>query len=169
MTSHTKKWLKWPIFKAEKPELLQRLQSQQWFFMFYWRLFYKIHMLILIISIQLEEKRENREPLWTVLAAFSLSWPRFVDQRFKFGDRSALMFPDIMSRHSGRSHKSASFYWANVSRILAADRLTFEGDMGDFRKKKNILQTVFEGEKACKEITGKNNIHHWQKNITHGV
>ena len=33
------------------------------FFLFYWRLFYKIHMLILIISIQLERKRENREPL----------------------------------------------------------------------------------------------------------
>ena len=60
--------------------------------MFYWRLFYKIHMLILIISVQLERKRENREPLWTVLATFSLFWPRFADHRFKFGARSALKF-----------------------------------------------------------------------------
>ena len=67
-----------------------------------------------------------------------------------------------MSCHSGVSHKSASFYWANVWRILAADRLTFEGNMGDFRKK-NILQTDFEGGKACKEIPGKNSIQQWPK------
>ena len=118
-------------FQSVKTRTSKKAASQQWFFMFYWRLFCKIHMLILIISIQLEEKRENREPLWTVLATFSLFWPRFADHRRS----ECAKVPGYMSRHSGGSHKSASFYWANVWRIVAADRLNFEGDMGYFRKK----------------------------------
>ena len=38
-------------------------------------------MLTLIIGIQLERKRENPEPLWTVWPLF---WPRFADHCFKF-------------------------------------------------------------------------------------
>ena len=87
-------------FQSVKPELLQGLQSQQWFLMFYWRLFYKIHMLILLISIQLERKRENREPLYTVLATFSSFWPRCADHRFKFGARSALKFPELTLKYN---------------------------------------------------------------------
>ena len=40
-------------------------------------------MLILLISIQLERKRENREPLYTVLATFSSFWPRCADHPFQ--------------------------------------------------------------------------------------
>ena len=50
--------------------------------------------------------------------------------------------------------KSESIYLANVRWILTADHLTFEGVMGDFRKI-NILQTGFEGKKACKDIPEK--------------
>ena len=56
------------------------------FLMFHWLLLYKIHLLIPIISVQLERKRENREPLWTALATFVC---------FKFGARSELKFSDI--------------------------------------------------------------------------
>ena len=51
-----------------------------------------------------------------------------------------------------------NFNRANVWWILGADYLSFEGFIGDFRK--NILQTDFEREKACKEIPGKDNILH---------
>ena len=51
--------------------------------------------------------------------------------------------------------------WANVCWILGADHLTFEGVMGDFRKK--YPADWFRGEKGCKDITGKNNILHWKK------
>ena len=43
--------------------------------------------------------------------------------------------------------KSESVNWPNVWWILGADHLTFEGVMVDFRK--NVLQTDFEGKKAC--------------------
>ena len=56
--------------------------------------------------------------------------------------------------------KSESVNWPNVWWILGADHLTFEGDMGDFRK--NVLQTDFEKKKACKLIP-------WEKNIAHDV
>ena len=57
-----------------------------------------------------------------------------------------------------------SVNWANVWWILGADHLTFEGVMGDF-KKKYILQTDFERKKARKEIPGKT-ISCTEKNIT---
>ena len=49
--------------------------------------------------------------------------------------------------------KSESIYWANVWGILAADNLTFEQVMGNFRK--NILSTDFEGEKLARIYLGK--------------
>ena len=51
-------------------------------------------MLTLIIRIKLERKRENCEPIWTVLATLSLFWPLFADHRFKLGPWNALKFPD---------------------------------------------------------------------------
>ena len=62
--------------------------------------------------------------------------------------------------------KSEYVNWANVWRILGADHLTFEGVMGDFRQK--YPADWFRGGKACKYITGENNILHW-KNIAHDV
>ena len=64
--------------------------------------------------------------------------------------------------------KSESIYWANVWWILAADYLTFDEVMGDFRKKKYPLDW-FRGRKACKDIPGKNNILHWKRNFPHDV
>ena len=52
--------------------------------------------------------------------------------------------------------KSESTYWVNVWWILAADNLTFEEVMSDFRKKHPV--DWFRGGKACKDIPGKNNI-----------
>ena len=57
--------------------------------------------------------------------------------------------------------KSESIYWAKVWWILAADNLTFEEVMSDFRKK--YPADWFRGKKACKDIPGKNNILHWKK------
>ena len=57
--------------------------------------------------------------------------------------------------------KSESIYWANVWWILAADNLTFEEVMVDFRKKYPVHW--FRGRKACKDMPGKNNILHWKK------
>ena len=43
--------------------------------------------------------------------------------------------------------KSESIYWANVWWILAADNLTFEELMGDFRKKYPVDQEPYcDGE-----------------------
>ena len=63
--------------------------------------------------------------------------------------------------------KSDSVNWENVWWILGADYLTFEGVMGDFRKKK-FLPTDFERKKACKEIPTKT-IPCTEKNITHDI
>ena len=57
--------------------------------------------------------------------------------------------------------KSESIYWANVWWILAADNLTFEEVMVDFRKKYPVHW--FRGRKACKDMPRKNNILHWKK------
>ena len=62
--------------------------------------------------------------------------------------------------------KSKSVNWTNVWWILGVDHLTFEGVIADFRKK--YPADGFRGEKACKDITGKNNILHW-RNIAHAV
>ena len=52
--------------------------------------------------------------------------------------------------------KSDSIYWANAWWILAADNLTFEEVMGDF---KSILRTDFKGEKLARIYLGKNILH----------
>ena len=58
--------------------------------------------------------------------------------------------------------KSESINWANFWWILAADNLTFEEVIGNFRKKFPV--DWFRGGKACKDKPGRNNILHWKKN-----
>ena len=50
--------------------------------------------------------------------------------------------------------------------FYGADHLTFEGVMGDFRKK--ISYRLIQGGKACKDIAGKI-ISCTEKNIVHDV
>ena len=54
-------------------------------------------MLTLIFLIWLVRKREKREALLTVLAVYSLFWPRFADHRFKFDAWSALKVPGYVA------------------------------------------------------------------------
>ena len=72
-----KKVTKVADFQSGKAKTSTRTtKSAVFFFMFYWRLFYKIHMLILIISIQLERKREivsQSEQLWPLFFVSNLA------------------------------------------------------------------------------------------------
>ena len=58
--------------------------------------------------------------------------------------------------------KSESVNWPNVWWILGADHLTFEGVMGDFRKK-NVLQADFGRKKSMQINSWEKNILHWKK------
>ena len=100
-----KRDLPYKIEKSGKAKTSTRTtKSEVFFLMFYWRLFYKIHMLILIISIQLERKREIVSSLNSFGHFFS----------FQIWRSECSKVPAYRSRHSGRSHKSESIYWANV-------------------------------------------------------
>ena len=57
--------------------------------------------------------------------------------------------------------KSESVNWLNVWWILGADHLTFEGVMGDFRKKMSC-RLISGGKKHANKFRGKN-ILHWKK------
>ena len=62
--------------------------------------------------------------------------------------------------------KPESIYWAKVWWVLAADHMSFDEVLGDFRKK--YPADWFQGGKDCKDLTGKSDILHW-KNIAHDV
>ena len=64
-------------------------------------------------------------------------------------------FIGCLTNQSEMIDKSESIYWANVWCIFMADNyyLTFE-EVEWVISEKSILQTDFEGEKACKDIHG---------------
>ena len=114
--------------------------------------------------------RENgklaSEKIWLWRHRTSVRTLRVGVSRNKFLPLSSREFcPLLFQKALEMIDKSESIYWANVQWILAADNLTFEEVIGDFRKKYSV--DWFRGGKACKGIPGRNNILHSKKKFSH--